>query len=280
MKLFIPTYARVDRQITFDGLPDKWKDNTFLIATKEEAKLLRDKGYPALECPVQGQGLPLVRNWIMHKMEGKGKYGVLDDDLYEFVYTARPSERENYRLVNTPITGVRVEPGFEDHFDKFIEWVEDKLDECVTCAAQTTWIPPFEEDDKYCFRQSGNHFYNGDTFPANLIDHTKVHCAEDFYAILTLLTNGYQNCVSMRWRVRPSNTADAGGCSTYRDIEMHNSDMEKLKELFPDFVTLKEKTAKVGEWGGKPKLAANIQWKKAYASSQKKDENTLESMFE
>ena len=276
-KLYIPTYRRVDKQITFDGLPEKWQKKTVLLTDKQDTDALLKLGYPAVLCPAQGS-LARVRNWIMAEA-GDTKYGVLDDDLQEFLYTERPSTRENVRLVNSPISGSRLEPGYEDHFDVFMDWVDKTLDEVVTCGAQTTWIPPFEKDIDECWRQSGNHFYNGATLPKELIDYEAVHCAEDFYFILQLLTHGYKNRISHRWRVRPSNTADAGGCDEYRTIEKHNESMRELKDLFPEFVTLKEKIAKVGAWGGVPKLAANIQWKKAYKSSVKVNEFNLEDFF-
>ena len=54
--------------------------------------------------------------------------------------------------------------------------------------------------------------------------------------------------------------------------------MKQLQQKFPSFVKLKEKVAKnSGEWSNKVKLAAVIQWKKAYQSSQM---STLESFME
>lgn len=267
MKLYIPTVGRIDKQITFDHLPKKWQERTELLTNEEETEILRSKGYPAVHCPAQGS-LARVRNWVADKYATTNqKYGVLDDDLIEFCYTARPSERDQFRLVNTPINGPRLEPGFESYFDQMMDWVDKTLDEVSMCSVQTTWIPPFEEDYKEPFRQSGNHFYNAKTFPKDLVDFEAVKCAEDFYCVLQLCSHGFPNRVSQRWRVRPANTADAGGCDTYRTIEMHNESMKTLKEMFPNYVSLNEKVAKVGEWGGIPKLAANIQWKKCLKDS-------------
>jgi len=88
---------------------------------------------------------------------------------------------------------------------------------------------------------------------------------------------GYQNRVSLKYRINPGTTQSAGGCSTTRTLEIHNKSLEQLREKFPAFVQLREKIAKnSGEWSGKTKLAATISWKKAYASSQI---NTLEEFF-
>ena len=270
-KIYIPTYNRPYKQITYDSLPQKWKEKSVLLTNETDTRILTGLGYPAELCEAQGS-LARVRNWIQER--ATGKYAVFDDDLNEFCYTARPSERKRYRLVNTPINGPRLEPGFEEYFDTFMDTMSEHLDQVVACSAQTTWIPPFEEDYKEPFRMSGNHFYNADTFPKDLIDYEKIHCAEDFYYVLTLLTNGYPVRVDQRWRVRPANTAEAGGCDTYRTIELHNESMLELQKMFPKYVTLKEKIAKVGAWGGVPKLAANIQWKKALTDARAKTEQT------
>ena len=59
-----------------------------------------------------------------------------------------------------------------------------------------------------------------------------------------------------------------GGCSSQRTIKLHNESFIKLQEKFPKFVTLKEKVQNSGLWKGQKRLAAVIQWKKAYESSQ------------
>ena len=276
--IFIPTYGRVDKQVTYDHLPKKWQKRSILLTNAEETKILSDRGYPAQFCEAQGH-IGAVRQWI--KDNAKGKYAVFDDDLIEFVYTARPSERSKYRLVNTPINGPRLEPGFEDHFDRMMDEMSAHLDDVVACCAQTTWIPPFEEDYKEPFRMSGNHFFNADTLPKDIVNFQVSGCAEDFYYVLQLCTNGYPVRVHQRWRVRPANTAEAGGCDTYRTIDIHNEAMEQLARDYPEYVRLKEKVAKVGEWGGKPKLAANIQWKKALKDGMSKvpDDNSLDELF-
>lgn len=245
-------------------------------------------------CPCQGKppanvvlegnkslkyGLSPTREWIA-RHAGNIKYAVLDDDIAEFVYTARPSERSNYRLVNSPFGMTTMEPGFENVFDEMMDTIDKWLDEYVQCGLEVTWNPPFEDDYKDCWRQTTNHFYNGATFPTDEIDFTSLTCAQDYFILLQCLTKGYPNRVSLRYRVRPALTQAAGGCQEYRTLDVHNDSMRKLQQFFPEFVTLKEKVAKGGEWGGKTKLAATIQWKKAYKSSQQKEEaSSLKAFF-
>lgn len=292
--IYIPTYGRTNRQETYQNLPDHWKKRTVLVIHESEKEAFDKLGYPNIVCPHQGPppdgenfndyGLPRTKQWIIENA-GPVKFLIIDDDISDFVYTARPSERNQYRLVNTCIGLTRLEPGFEDYFDKMMAEMSDWLDDYVTCGLEVTWNPPFEEDDKVCWRQTTNHFINGATYPTDKIDHTSILCVEDYYILLQLLTMGYPNRVNLRYRVRPGLTQADGGCEEYRTLEKHNKSMQQLHDAFPDFVTLKTKIAKNGKWGKVEKLAATIQWKKAYKSSQKNEEVStadynLEELFE
>jgi hypothetical protein len=88
---------------------------------------------------------------------------------------------------------------------------------------------------------------------------------------------GYQNRVSLKYRINPGTTQAKGGCSTQRTLDVHNKSLEQLQNKFPQFVQLREKVAKnSGEWSGQTKKACTISWKKAYQSSQI---NSLEQFF-
>jgi hypothetical protein len=267
-RIYIPTYRRI-KQPTWNNLPDVWKDKTVLVVDDQDFEKLK-KNHNVMRCPVQGQGIPKVREWIMENARKEGfKFSVLDDDILDFVITRKDGESG---LWNT-----RLSPSqFDDMFSLMSDW----LDEVVTCGLEICWNPPISKMDKHiCFRQTVNHFFNAKTFPFDLID-WNVELTEDYYMILQLLTNGFQNYISLRYRLRPDVTQATGGCATTRTIEAHNDSMEFIRNKFPDFVKLYEKTAKVGkEWGGKPKLAAEIAWKKAYKSSQVEPTSTLESFF-
>ena len=80
---------------------------------------------------------------------------------------------------------------------------------------------------------------------------------------------GYQNRVSLKYRVDPNITQSKGGCSSFRTLDLHNKCMKELQRKFPQFVELREKVTKnSGERSGQSRLAATISWKKAYQSSQ------------
>ena len=124
-----------------------------------------------------------------------------------------------------------------------------------------------------------NVFYCGERIPRDL-QWNRVAAAEDFDVNLQLLTRGFKNRISAKYMVTCSETNADGGCSTWRTLDVHNEAQRKLGELWPDFVKVREKVVTSGPWKGHVKLATTIQHKKAYESSQKKDDNSLESFFD
>ena len=252
-KLYIPTYNRVGSQACFDSLPPKWQDKTVLVVHPKEIH----NGYPTLTCPVQGTGIAPVRQWISEYAEGT-RYGVIDDDCV-FQYTRRENEDgpSNRSLTN-------------DEFDGMMSLFNSWMDEGFTFVGSDAACNPPTRDKDYRTnsRLSGNVFYS-EKLPVSDIDWLSLPISEDYHVALQLLTMGYQNRVSLKYRIDPGTTQAAGGCSTTRTLEVHNKSLEQLREKFPQFVKLREKVAKnSGEWSGKTKLAATISWKRAYESSQ------------
>ena len=274
--IFIPTYRRT-KQYSYNNFPKDWQKKTLLVVDEQDSEKLGGMGYNTLVCDCQGKGTAIVREWIA-KYARKNKikkYGVWDDDVYNACYTRLATEKDKYPLWNTKLT----EPQWHEMFALMDEW----LDEFVTCGLEVCWNPPLEKMFHQNFRQTVTHFYNDEMLPLDKLNFTDIYAAEDYNIILQLLTMGYQNRVSLRYRTRPIPTQQQVGdfIRTDRSIEVHNQSMEQLKAKFPDFVKLYEKVTKegVGKWGGKPKLAAEIFWKKAYQSSQKVPTQTLEEFF-
>lgn len=261
--IYIPTYGREGNQITFDKLPDKWKEKSFLVVHPEE----KHDGYPTLRCDIQGTGIAPVRKWIAEHGHGK-RYAVLDDDV-EFVYTRRDNEEGPS---NKPLTNEQ----FDDMFNEMDLWMDEGY---IHTACDVCWNPPTRNmDSKINSRITTNIFYDGSKLPIEKIDWLSLPIAEDYYVNLQLLTMGYQNKVSLKYRTNPSVTQAKGGCSTFRTLDVHNNTMRELQKKFPEYVQLREKITKnSGEWSGKVRLAATISWKKAFESSKSK--SSLEGFF-
>jgi len=253
-RIYIPTYGREGNQKTYDNLPDKWKEIAYLVVHEDEVH----SGYQTITCPVQGIGIAPVREWIAEHGQGI-RYAVFDDDL-DFVYTRRDGEEGSS---NSPLT----EEQFDDMFNEMDEWMNQGY---IHVALDVCWNPPTRNvDSKINSRITTNIFYDGTKLPVEDIDWTSLDIAEDYYVNLQLLTMGYENKVSLKYRTNPSSTQAKGGCSTFRTLDLHNRCMEKLRDKFPAYVQLREKVTKnSGDWSNKPRLAATISWKKAYESSK------------
>jgi hypothetical protein len=84
---------------------------------------------------------------------------------------------------------------------------------------------------------------------------------DDFNMTLQLLTKGYTNVISLVYRASPAPSNARGGASTWRTLETQNASAHKMKELFPDFVTVREKDTWQGMAGQMFDITAK--WKKA-----------------
>ena len=100
--------------------------------------------------------------------------------------------------------------------------------------------------------------------------------AEDFYVNLQLLTKGYPNRVWYEFVVDAGQSHKDGGCSDYRDAEYHNKSCIELQKHFPNFIKIKYKPNTSKNMKGIMLAHSQVQWKKAYQSSQM---NSLEEFM-
>ena len=77
-KIYIPTVGRCDKQITWENLPQKWKDITTLVVNHED-KDKYDK--PTLSLPESIKGIASVREWIV-KQAKEEKICMLDQLMF------------------------------------------------------------------------------------------------------------------------------------------------------------------------------------------------------
>ena len=124
--IYIPTYGRVGQQKTYDNIPDKWKEKTYLVVSPDEIH----SGYQTISCPIQGKGIAPVRKWIAEHGKEK-RYAVLDDDI-EFVYTRREDEEGPS---NKPLTDNQ----FDDMFNTMNSWIDEGY---IHVACDVCWNPP------------------------------------------------------------------------------------------------------------------------------------------
>ena len=81
MKIYIPTFRRVDNQKTFNNLPDKYKEKVIMVVQEQE----RDENKYDCEYLVVGNNIGIAKTReIIYRHAGKSRFGMLDDDTKFF----------------------------------------------------------------------------------------------------------------------------------------------------------------------------------------------------
>jgi hypothetical protein len=120
LKIFIPTYKRVDRQVTWDRFPPSIRKHTQLVVSHEEAPVHHGANRNYVVSPRQGLGMAAIRGWIMrHAVVNKyKKIVILDDDL--ILQRRRPDGRITDLLAG--------------EYEQAFGWMERTLDKVAHCA--------------------------------------------------------------------------------------------------------------------------------------------------
>ena len=95
------------------------------------------------------------------------------------------------------------------------------------------------------------HHFNGELLSEIIddIDLNRVKVGEDSNLMLEYLTRGYRNRRSDEF-VYESHSWYDGGCSNYRDSELHDKEHKKLQDYWgKDLVYLKKRGKAVGKYG-------------------------------
>jgi len=266
--IIIPTLGRMDKQITYNNLPEKYQSIVSFVVQDHEYDEMHSR-YPGkvLRLPKEIDRIAPTREWIFNEFKDT-RHMVFDDDL-DFV-VKEPNPGEGTKWISHKFT--------EQDFDEAFALIESWMDEGVSYGSLLpAWVIP--DVRQWPVRENQrimtNVFYDGPKIPRD-IQWNRVPAAEDFDVNLQLLTRGFKNRVSAKYMVTCSATNAEGGCSTWRTLKVHNDAQTLLGELWPEFVKVREKEVPSGPWKGQIKLATTIQHKKAYESSQI---NNLEEFF-
>lgn len=245
LKIYIPTLNRVGRQATLRHLSPKWQKRAVLVVPKSEAN---SHEHPTIVCPYAGIGN--VRQWIIDQHEGD-KLVMLDDDL-----------RFDVRRTDVPEKFLPASPS--DVTEMF-----DTLERTLSSNIPHAGINAREganrntEDHLECVRMLRVLAYHVPTFRKLGVKYNRLPVMEDFDVTLQLLRLGKPNRLLNRWVQGQGMSGAAGGCSSYRTMEIQHKGATGLQKLHPDYVRLVEKTTK-NAWGGATRTDVVISWKKAY----------------
>jgi hypothetical protein len=258
MQIIIPTRGRIHRQTTLQSLPSELLKQTILVCPKREAsglyRLYKDAGVDVVVEPHPDMKIAQTREWVVQTWFNAGytKIIMLDDDL-RFATRISP---DGWHLQE--ITGDELIPEFER--------LEQKLGAAYPHVgfgvrqgnhlAEAGWKIP----GRMCHSLA---YYL--PIVAKEAKFDTVEIREDFCMTLQLLLKGYPNAVWNETVVDQNGYDAAGGCSTYRTVEMSDAEAWKLKRRFPGFVSLRKPNYKTSV----RRLEVTVQWKKALRDGQR-----------
>lgn len=259
--LIIPTFKRLDKQITLNSIPESFRKEVTLVVQPQEEKQAREIHTNLFVLSGDNIGISQTRKEIAEEWgcNRNSRHWVLDDDL-----EILKSEMIDGKIVKTPVDDIT--------FQECLDTIEETMDAGFYHGGiGSTLVNPI---GKWPFTNNsrilGNVFYDGQALSETFKEIDWIlDNAEDYYVCLQLLTRGVPNRVLYKFISNPGLSNSEGGCSTSRTIENHNIACKKLAEKFPEFVSIKTKVATSGPWKGLERLGVNGKWKKAYESSQK-----------
>lgn len=259
----IYTLGRIDKQITYNEMPEKYRDRVSFVVQAHEYDAMRERYGDKVIClPEEIKTINPTRQWIWDNYKHT-RHAVFDDDIKFYVKNTYLDESDKKWKFKSRRTT-------DEEFDEMIDTMNAWMDEgYLHVAMQTAWVIP--DIKLYPYRENSrimtNVFLDGPNLPQDL-NWNRLPFSADIDVNLQLLTRGYPNRISTRFTSYCSETGAEGGCDLYRTIEKINATSKALKELWPDFIKLKEVEISSGKWKGKTKIGMSIYHKKAYESSK------------
>ena len=273
-KIYIPTYKRVEDQITFDSLPDKYKEKTILVVQERERPLHKHD----VEYLVVGDniGIAKTRKKIIDHA-GKSRFCLYDDDVKFYRRNIRYLMKENWQ--DSDMKGVKrpmTEDDFDEMFDIFNSWMDNQ--NIIQIGYRSAFLPPSwrlytDFTDVY-----SGYMINGVELSkfVDEIDWTFVEVGEDSMMSLEFLLRGYKIRRSELFCIQPKWWQE-GGCSEFRNAKFHNKEHKKLMDKYPEYVYFKKEIER-------PNIGIikdyRYRWKEAYRSYYAKRIRECDSILE
>lgn len=250
MFIYIPTLNRIDSQKTYDMLPAKLRRFATLVAPLREVEAHKARGRKVIGCPVSGIGK--VRQWILN-LHKTGKLVMLDDDIR---FDVRRKDNKGRFLVATESDICDLFATLETNLSAYTH-----VGVLAREGGNRITIPYVE-----CTRMLRVLAYNVARYHKAGVRYDRLPVMEDFDVTLQLLRKGHANLVLCDWVNGQGSSNAAGGCSTYRTMELQERGAILLAKHHREFVRVVRKRTKQA-WNGQERTDVVISWKKAYESA-------------
>lgn len=268
MKIIIPTYKRLHKQVTLDNIHNK--ENVILAVREEEAKEA-EKLCDVFVLPKTVHDIATTREAIVKHFNGQQIF-MPDDDVILSYFTPRKTGLMADWKPNTPDQEKQLIDTITSEMNNgFVHgglWVANTFARSYEDIKQK----PRMENSRYYT----NMWYDLSQIDVDKIDWTSMKVGEDFYVALQLCLSGMPSCLRRDFGVKASASHSEGGCSNWRTAELHNKYQLKLAEMYPDYVKAEESKSK--KLNGKLLYNVKIDFRKAY-KNRKIQTNGLEDFF-
>jgi len=267
MKIYIPSRGRGTRAelVTAAYTPFRWltKDllrNTILVVRDEEVEAYERAVY-GIDVSIMACGSPknlsekrdLIARHVYNK--GEKKFLMSDDDVMLYIRKSPTDWHLRYPTKREPEDLIK---GMEDLLDQY-PMVGLSMREGNNRVGEGPW-PLIKECQRSC------RFYAFRTADYLSIEPNRLPEMADFDTTLQFLTRGQKNAVIYYWANGQPGSQHKGGCSIYRTSETHDAVCRQLQQLYPSFVSLRQKNNKGHQSGFGTRTEVTVQWKKAYES--------------
>lgn len=251
VRICIPSYGRVDSiakksdKCTLTHISKKWLSRTKLYVEPEEMqeykKACTGKGVEI--CDASRAETPKMWGSIMDYImdsnisDGCDILVIMDDDLKLAVRPNLPEEP----TIFTPMTPAY----FEEMMQQFIQ-LTTKETPLVSaqyrqfCQGKINTLQ-HNQRISMIWSMNCNFFHNHPQFRFH--KHSKLRFMDDYYFFLKLLTNGWPNICINKF-VKDDKPNAPGGMYNKRKKGLFNTAVNQFADMFPDWVTVYEKTGK------------------------------------
>ena len=258
MNIYIMTRGRVGRQHTWNALPDRIREKTYIVCPVEEYAAHGLQGIPqnhVIPAPTWVKNYSDKFKYLVELDDSADKAVIIDDDLkFSIPYINDEGKR---RLQTVPDQDMQIGVGFD--------YMEALLDDTALVSFHPrqmghTKEDPYVENGKIVCVQGINRSLIGHVPNLN-----KFPILADVILNATLLERGVSNKLITTLFIDWYPCQAPGGCSETRTLEMQAEACYWLEERFGPYIKAKEKEAASGWLGGK-RVDFTGQWKKLYAA--------------
>jgi hypothetical protein len=219
--VYIPTLGREGRQFTLESIPKRWADRVFLVCPSREEHEWPNR----IDVPESCIGhIGKTRQWILEQSSSP-YVGQLDDDL-SFYKRDEGNKSKRHKL---PDCG-----GFLDLMEKWLKEGD------VFCGLSNSYMSHTKPEEYFYGKPSHSLFVNRDYLSLKKISYSDMDYFEDFHVPISVLESGKRLRYTGEYIAIEKKANAPGGCSIGRTAQKNREAMFKLRDLHPEYVSLKE----------------------------------------